>query len=433
MFGYYIYLLFVISYFIHLSSRIPLLGFLRFDLFLMIIIFLCMVSNGNTQTDRPSSSPNILKYLVYYIVLSLPFVVWPGSVIRNGVFNYSKVIFFFYFTISFITTEKRLRTFIFIFLACQIFRVLEPAYLHYADGYWGSLACSMTDDGMAILDRLSGAPHDIVNPNQLAWVLVNTIPFIYYLLWKGGKGLKLVSLSLAPIFIYVLLLTGSRSGLLSLFVVILTIMLTGKHKGKQVAIGMAIVAVIAAGAINQISSDLKNRYLSIIDSKVAGGDSAAVRIRGLEETFLNVFDAPIFGHGLGTTVETNVNLGSSRPQPAHNLYIEVLQELGLAGFIIFDLFIKSIIMNLIQAKRILTDLNDDNSWLLRLISAVQVWIVMDIFYSMSCFGFSSWEWYLMGGITVVCLELAENRASSVSGENEAFNLPKCLSGSYAEA
>lgn len=42
-------------------------------------------------------------------------------------------------------------------------------------------------------------------------------------------------------------------------------------------------------------------------------------------------------------------------------------------------------------------------WLFRLVLATRVWIYMDLFYSLSCFGLSSWEWYFFGGVSVLCL------------------------------
>ncbi len=39
-------------------------------------------------------------------------------------------------------------------------------------------------------------------------------------------------------------------------------------------------------------------------------------------------------------------------------------------------------------------------------TAAQVWVVMDLFYSMTCFGLNSWEWYLFGGLSVALLRQA---------------------------
>jgi hypothetical protein len=51
----------------------------------------------------------------------------------------------------------------------------------------------------------------------------------------------------------------------------------------------------------------------------------------------------------------------------------------------------------------------ESDWLFRLATATQVWVVMDLFYSMSCFGLTSWEWYFFAGVATICLALAREQ------------------------
>jgi len=167
---YRLYLLFIISFFLHLPERIPLLGMLKFDVVLIALIFILLIlSKTRHDSERnESNTSKILKILMLYVIISLPLVRWPGSVLRAGIPNFIKVVIFFYFTVSLITTEERLKKFISLFIVCQTFRVIEPLYLHITNGYWGS-ATSMGSG--EIMERLSGAPHDVVNPNGLAFVI----------------------------------------------------------------------------------------------------------------------------------------------------------------------------------------------------------------------------------------------------------------------
>ena len=119
-----------------------------------------------------------LRILLVYAVVTIPLVEWPGSAIRNGIPELIKAVVFYYFTVAFVRTEADLQKLVFVFVACQLLRVLEPLYLNLTEDYWGSFA-SM--DNWEYLDRLSGAPNDVVNPNGLAFIICTVLPFLYFL------------------------------------------------------------------------------------------------------------------------------------------------------------------------------------------------------------------------------------------------------------
>jgi hypothetical protein len=114
-------------------------------------------------------------------------------------------------------------------------------------------------------------------------------------------------------------------------------------------------------------------------------------------------------------LETNANL-SGEAQPSHNLYLETTQELGLIGLFLFLLYVRGIYRNLRDAKSIFVDAVPGNHWLFALTKAVHVWIIMDLFYSIACFGLNSWEWYFFGGISVAILRVARNDEKLKSAE-----------------
>lgn len=428
--SFFLYLFFISSYFLHLPSRFPFLGEIRFDFILMIIILILILIEKDRLSNRfkDLNTNRFLIYLIVYILFSIPLVEWPGSVIRYGLENFSKVVFFFFFTIAIVDTTIKLKVFIAIFLLCQMFRIVEPAYLHYTAGYWGDIAYSHVGGIQHSLNRLSGAPHDIVNPNQLAWVIVNTIPFMYYLVWRAGKTSKILFLSAIPIFIYTLLLTGSRSGFLSLIIVIVSMVMLSQKKIKEGVVVWAIIIIPSAMiAMAYLSPDFKERYFSLIDPSAAGYDTAMGRVHGVVKGLSTIANKPFVGHGLGTSREVAANFLSGRAQIAHNLYTEILQELGIIGFIIFILFIAAIFKSLIQAKRLLIQMPSKAPVLINLATAVQAWIIMDLFYSLSCFGLNSWEWYFFGGVASVCLNLAKEEHAMENQKREGFAEPPILS------
>lgn len=407
--------LFTISFFLHLTARVPSLGAIRFDLLLGLAAFISIfLKSGDDRLLLKVQTSRRLLIFLAYIIVSLPLVTWPGSVIRENLTVWIKSAFFFLFIVGLIRSERQLKWIIFIFLGCQAFRIIEPLYLHITTGYWGDIAYSHVGGKMVGLNRLSGAPMDVVNPNQLAWVIVNTIPFMFYLVWQSGKFGKLLFLTAIPLFVYTLLLTGSRSGMLSFAITIIGMVLISEKKWRNLLITTAIVLPSAIFMFSHAGSGLQDRYLSLVDSSVAGADTKQGRIDGLFRQLGSVSHNPLFGNGLGTSGETNANILGSSSQITHNMYIEIVQETGFIGIYLFMYYVVTMYKALIQARRDLKEIDsNDSDWLLRLISALLVWIAMDLFYSIACFGVSSWEWYFFGGIATVCLFLVAEKTAEL--------------------
>jgi hypothetical protein len=410
-----IFLLFTASYFLRFTARFPALGAVRFDMLLYLILVVCaLAAKGNTEKGENDRIVDALIKFFYCAMLSVPLAMWPGSVMRAGLPNFLKSVLFFLYIARFVNTEKKLKLFVVVFLGCQIFRGLEPAYLHLTQGYWGSFAASHPAGGgkMQILERLSGAPADIVNPNQLGWVINSTFPFLYYLGWQAKKKyLRLGAIALAGILMYPLLLTGSRTGIVCLFVILLAIVALGKNASKNLVILCFVITPLLSVVMGLLSPDMAERYRSLVDSNAAGAETTQGRITGLQRNLSTAVNFHgIFGHGLGTTSEVNTHYLGGR-QPSHNLYLETLQEVGVVGLFFFLRYIATILSVLKNTKIDLEHMS--TSYPFRLIMALQVWIFYQLIYSLACFGLLSWEWYLFGGLALVTIRLAivENRNS----------------------
>jgi O-antigen ligase len=410
--SFFLYLLFIGSWFIHLSARIPFLGSIRFDLLLVTAILVTLINSNksNILAFGSERSGKVLGILFFYCILSAPFVEWPGSVLNN-IPNFIKAVVFYFFTVSLINSEKRLKIFIFVFLAVQSFRVFEPLYLHLTAGYWGSFA-SMSDS--EFMNRLAGAPFDIINPNGLAFVIITVLPFLHYLSSLSLKWKVLYFLNL-PMLIYALILTGSRSGMLGLLAILAGFII--KSIKKILLIGIVSVCILVVFA--NLSPEQSDRYLSLVDPSAKNRVTAEGRMTGLIGEFEVALRRPFFGHGLGTSLETNWNfLGEGLL--SHNLYVEIAQELGFIGLIIFLYYMGSIIQNLMSASSNLKKVTKGRSLLGSVLSATQIWLLMNIVFSFASFGLSRYAWYLLGGLCVVIQELTKKmeiiRSREIAGD-----------------
>jgi putative inorganic carbon (hco3(-)) transporter len=409
-----LFLLYTISYFLHFTERIHALAVMRPDLILVILITGILIVGGvKLGPEGKSSTAKLLNWLLIYILVSLPFIEYPGSVLRKGFPDLLKVAAFFYFTFLIVDTDKRLRTFVIVAIGCQVIRVLEPLFLNVTTGYWGDAA--YLGDGQW-LQRLSGAPSDVINPNGLGFLVITAIPFMHYIMLSSKSSvMKLAYAGLLLVLLYALMLTGSRSSMVGLVVVVGMMILKSKHR-----VGAALVcAACVMVAIPMLSPDQRDRYLSLTDNNTKGAESRDGRVRGIWRDFDVGMHRPVFGFGIGTSAEANWNFAGRGAKVSHTLYAEAFMEIGAVGSLVFYLFLLSMGRDVVRANRIvkaeLKSRDDpDIRYLGALIDAVQVWSVMCVVFSIAQYGLSEFHWYLVAGMSAAIVRQVRNRIVSAA-------------------
>ena len=413
-----LYLALVVFTLLSIPSRFNGLGAARPTIVLIAVIALLIVL-GRTQLNEAAVSRTSAKLnlLIAYVLVTLPFVQWPGSVLRFGLENLTKAVVFFYFTASLVDSVPRLRLLVAVVVGCQVIRVLEPLYLHVVTGYWGSQAHMMDGGSLA---RLSGAPSDIINPNGLAFVILTALPFLHYLMGCSDRTVfrGIYALLLAALM-YAFILTGSRSGLVGLSVIVAVIVW---RSPRRMVLG-ATVSIVGLLMFLGMSADMRERYLSLAESGTRHAETRDGRIAGWKADFSVAMQRPVFGHGLGTSAETMANF-AGRPQIAHNLYTEVLLELGIVGFVLYLRVLASTLQNVARARARAREVcaqpcesssdEVDLRYVMRLSEAIFAWVVMCLVFSMASYGLSEFYWYLVAGISVALVRVLSH-TSQTSG------------------
>lgn len=391
-----LYMIFMLSFFLRIPNRLTILGMLRLDLLLVLAIFLTVIKLKTDHTAEAQIAKYI-KWLFISAVISLPFVTWPGTAIGQGIPNLIKATIFFFFTYKLVLNEHRLKIMVYLFLFINTYRILEPLVLHLTTGYWGS----HTTYGEDQVDRLSGGPYDIIGPNGLAFVIATVIPFYHYLFGTGGFRHKLIYWAVLPPLLFTMALTLSRSGILAIAIIYAVVFLKSKMKLTLVALGL-VGGLAFFSSLNEVQQD---RYLSIFSPDTKSSKSA----EGRTASWANYFDVgmrkPIFGHGLGTSKEANYNF-AGWAQPAHNLWLEIFQELGIVGLIIFILYAKEIYKGFKITNAKVLENTDASIFMQRCVPAMQVWLAMNILFSFASYGLVSYEWYLFGGFSAALARLS---------------------------
>lgn len=393
---FFLFLIYMISFFLHFGGRFPPIAPLRPDFSLAMLVCLALFPYASTKADLlrlPVSKA--LTLLIATAFVTLPFVEWPGSVLRQNWQPFVKALLFFYFTVLTVDTKKRLRLFVFVFVGCQLFRVLEPLYLNITEGYLGSTTYI---GGGEDAGRLSGAPSDVINPNGLGFVIATVVVFVHYLLWQSPSKLnKLLYLAVLPALLYAMILTMSRGGFLALLVGAWLIFRQSNHKAVLVLVAIGI----AISGWTVMSDMQRDRYLSLISSDSQHSETAEGRIRGMLSEFRLGLHRPVFGHGLGTTPEVKANLGG-KVKAAHNLYAELLMELGIVGLALFINFMVRVYRVVRSNVERLGQRQGDagSAYLQRLNGALGTTFWVYAVYALNYYGLSQDYWYVFAGLCV---------------------------------
>jgi O-antigen ligase len=187
-------------------------------------------------------------------------------------------------------------------------------------------------------DRLEGA---IGDPNDLAAALVPGIILAVALVCSvRSPWWRLLALAAAGIGLYAMLLTGSRGGLIGFGAALLMLFVVGTRWRKQLA---ALLAACGGAAVLYYvlaaPKDLADRVTE------AGDGSGRLDIWLLGWRVFE--DRPFLGAGLGNfivatplyLVEPGLVSRADRilttPKIAHNMYLSMLTELGMVGFVLF--------------------------------------------------------------------------------------------------
>jgi len=417
-----LFCVFLISYFLHIAARVSVLGIIHIDLVLAAVTALAIAFAAPApamRQERASSpwqqmDPVAIRVLVLvgYIFVTLPFVEWPGSVLHN-LEPFAKSLCFFFFVVATVDTTRKLQWLLAVYVFTQVWRVLEPLYMHLRFGYWGGLTSL---GNWEYMDRLSGSPWDIINANGLGFVIILTLPMLHFLIRPDGLLRRLLWGAIAGAMCYALVLSASRSGFLGfVFLCLFVIWRSKRHR-------LALISVAVLGGIVALflmTGLQKERYVSIVSDNAPGAITAHQRIENLISDFKVSLRRPFFGHGLGTSAEANAHFGNNYLL-SHDLYTETAEELGYIGLAL----LLALIWSFIRACRIAQQVTgavgvaDERLQFLRSAATSLVTVVaVDLFFSFAAFGLSEPYWYFYGGLTVVTARLAIKLAPEVARES----------------
>jgi O-antigen ligase len=256
------------------------------------------------------------------------------------------------------------------------------------------------------IPRLVGVDTTLGDPNSFGATIVYSLPFTRYLwyAWPPGWWRRAVAGYLL-LAVACILLTGSRSSLAGLIVWGLLNVLLAKRKVLYLS-AFAAIGVVSLAALPDV---LLTRFETIIDPSVGPAnaqESGRGRIEGFFTGLRLWADYPLAGCGPSAW-----RPASGSKLESHNLYGQLVGELGTIGLIAFLFMLGALLLNLRKLKR-LTDPEAgpvDEPRLYHLAQAMTQSVILLLFEGL--FGHNlyryNWVWYC--AFTAVALGVCRAR------------------------
>lgn len=337
---------YVITWYLQIGYRIPVLGAIRFEfVYAAVLTVVAMLFTPKPKLDCPVIKWVILLYLA--MIIQIPFsynVEHSWTIFIDRVVKFS---FMAFFIVRFVQSPKGLILFIGAFLlAC--FKMGQ-------EGFVGQITGNMVWQNQGVM-RLHGSTPLYAHPNSFAGMAIGTLPFIVCLFKSAKTSFKMILATMFYLSFFVIIFSGSRTAYLG--VVFLFFWFFVKNKKIATIIIVCLVLLVSSGAF--VESQYYGRFLTIFSGVDKEGSSIEKRKEILSDA-LDVLVIHPFGVGIAAFPTVRQSM-FGRIQDTHNLYLEVLTNLGVQGFVVFLGFLVSIVSSLRKTSKKIALLIDSLGW-----------------------------------------------------------------------
>jgi O-antigen ligase len=322
--------------------------------------------------------------------------------------DFFKVIVFYFLVVTTVGDERSLKLLITLFLA--------SVGLYLAHSFWEFL-CGRYEYRMGIR-RMIGVDKSFGDPNSLASSLLYTVPLALSL-WmdKPSKIIRNLLICYLLGACLCIVLTGSRAGFVGLGFCGFVLLLLSVERKAMLILLCGLAGVMALGvATVALPSELQNRYLTIIDSSY-GPKNAAQSAQSRWTFFLDGIKAwqssPLFGHG-----PRSFDLVTGHKMGSHNLYGQVLSEMGVLGALALLVFSVCFLLNWLEVRRYYRDQpqqpRDFTYYLSRNLAVILVLMLLIGWTGHSLYRYQ-WRWFAaFQAIAVHCVRKRQKADAAVA-------------------
>lgn len=412
---------YVVIWYLQIGYRRPALGEIRIEFLWAIGLSVFALIYTKADNFRNPLTPYLILYFIV-IIIQVPFSYNPEYSWKIFVDRIIKFAFMAWFIITFVKSPKGL----IVFLLAFMFVCLKMGQ----EGFVGQLSGGLVWQNQGVM-RLHGSTPMYAHPNSFSGMAVGTLPFIiafFPIVNKWLKGLLIVQLIFA---INIIIFTGSRTGWVATALLLISVLFKSKKK-VRVAIAMCVLLLLA---IQYVPKQYIERFESIYTLEETEGRSSQARIQILEDAWYIFLRNPL---GIGVASFPFIRDAIfGRNQDTHNLYFEVLTNLGIQGFFVFILLISKMIGLLTKVRHKVQKIRSDTIELssvekvnktdknylgtLELLEAcaqsVQLYIIVRL--GLGLFGMDLYEiyWWFASGMSIALFNI-----TNITEKNVKYNL-----------
>lgn len=390
-----------------------MLGQIRIEFLIGIALIGFSIRELLAQKQRPGALHNSFVRSVYFLyAIFIIYTIFSYDGGRSSEVFINRVLKFSMFTLFIGTLIKNKKELILVLLGFMLAMIKIVQ-----EGVYGVVTGGMVWENQGI-PRLHGVTLLYRHPNSLSGLAVSALPFFLFLFRFQSRLVQLLFVGVILGLLVVVLYTGSRTGYVATFILFFFILKRlGLFKFKTIL----TLSLILIAAIVFVPQDYKDRFGTMFKSEEERGSSANKRMEIIEDAWAIAKKYPL---GVGVQAFPHVrDLEFGRQQDTHNLYLEILTNLGPFGFIAFWIFIILLFKTNGRSRKLLLEKNQH--FLAELCYIINLYILCRL--ALGLFGMDLYEvyWWFAAGFTIALAKFAVN-AEKLPLAEPAVNRGKTL-------
>jgi O-antigen ligase len=392
----------------------PWLGALQLErAYMLLLILAWLVHPGKgLMATRIHAALFLFTLALISAYLLSPYAGAPGC--YEVVDNYAKVAVFYVIVTTTVRDEKNLRLLILLFLGAVGLYMGHSIFEFINGRYQWRMG----------IRRMIGVDATYSDPNAFATTLLYSLPLLLpFWLEQPRRIPRWVIIGYLLAALGCIMLTGSRAGFMGVCVLVFILIITSAKRKAQALVLMGAAGVVGLLVMSvALPEELQNRYLTLVDSS-KGPENAQVSASGRLDGFVHGIavwqQSPLFGHG-----PSSFAYATGRGGQAHNLYGQVLSELGLNGAVALLALVVCFFWNWIEARRRAgreshTPLTTNFPYQVSRAVGINVILLLVMGWAGHNLFRYNWQWFAaFSAIALYCLRLR-----AASGEQAAYAVP----------
>lgn len=387
---------------------------------LVVIVFVAILVRsyyaGQIPLHRPKTRRIEIFLIIYFFAVAATFFVSSDQELTlERIIDIGKDIVIVYCILFCIRSPQEWKSIVFIMVlvtvGLSLFGLYQAASGNYGQEFLG-FARVDTDN------RLGGP---INEPNMWGQVLVAIIPFAMFGFLRESARMKFFYASALAILFIELLNTYSRGGYLAFFVVFFLIIIFFTKSNPLIISGVAVVMLLTLPLLPARYVDRFQTLYSLSDENsniIYQESSFRGRTSELLTGWTMFIEHPLLGVGAANypinyqkyTQIVGLEV-RSEAREAHSLYVEILAETGIIGFLAFAGIVFFLFRGLARMKSEIVMSGNQKEWL-SYISAVQVSLVGYLFSAIFLHGAYIRFFWILTALSLALLQILYETLSS---------------------